>query len=234
MKYVIVDYRITKEEETSLRNLNFTILKVPKCNRVYEAINGHPDIQLHIVDDYNIIVHKDMDNDFIITLKRLNFNVHLSQYSLEESYPKDIILNGASFGDYFLHNLKYSDSKLLDFMSSKIKVNVSQGYTKCSTAIVSPSSIITSDNSIASNLKNTNLNILHIPYGDIILEGMNYGFIGGCCGLLSKNILGFFGDLKCYDYGNEIIEFLSSQNINYISLKSGKLFDRGSLFTFHR
>lgn len=234
MKYAIVDYRISKEEEDSLKSLNFNLLKVPKSTKVYDAISGHPDIQLHMLDNYNIVVNKDMDNNFIDRLKRLNFNLHFSKDSLDEKYPKDIILNGASFGEYFIHNLNYTDSTLLQMMDNKIKFHVNQGYTKCSTAIVSSSAIITSDPSIVSSLKNTNLNILHIPYGDIILQGMNYGFIGGCCGLLDKNTLGFFGDLNSYAYGKEILDFLSSQNINYLSLRKGKLVDRGSIFTFYR
>ena len=44
-----VDYRITNEELVNLSNLNVNPILVPKCNEVYEAINGHPDIQLNIL-----------------------------------------------------------------------------------------------------------------------------------------------------------------------------------------
>ena len=47
--HCFVDYRVSKEELLSLSKLNMNPILIPKCNEVYEAINGHPDIQLNIL-----------------------------------------------------------------------------------------------------------------------------------------------------------------------------------------
>lgn len=60
--YAFADYRITDEEIQSLLKLNIEVIKVPKCTQVYEAINGHPDIQLNILKNNSatqLIVQKD-------------------------------------------------------------------------------------------------------------------------------------------------------------------------------
>ena len=53
-------------------------------------------------------------------------------------------------------------------------------------AVVSNKAIITSDKVIAHEAKKVDLDVLLIPPGDIILPGLDYGFIGGCCGLIEK------------------------------------------------
>ncbi|MGL4774580.1 MAG: DUF6873 family GME fold protein, partial [Clostridium sp.] len=62
-----VDYRISKEEEKNLSLLGFNPIKTPKCPLLYEAIDGHVDIQINIVDKENriVVVHKDIPQEFL-------------------------------------------------------------------------------------------------------------------------------------------------------------------------
>ena len=65
--YAFADYRITDEEIQNLLKLNIEVIKVPKCTQVYEAINGHPDIQLNILKNNSatqLIVQKDISQSF--------------------------------------------------------------------------------------------------------------------------------------------------------------------------
>ncbi|AWZ49144.1 hypothetical protein C3495_10095 [Clostridiaceae bacterium 14S0207] len=229
MKTLFVDNRIAIEEFNILKNLNYKIIKVPSCNKLYNAIKGHPDILLHIQDKNSIIVHKDIPKDFITLLKNNSFNVTLSSYSLDSKYPNDIFLNAVSFKNYFIHNLSYTDPILLKLNNYKKLINVKQGYTKCSTCIVNENSIITSDTNIAKHLTANNFNVLLLPPGDIILEGLDYGFIGGCSGLIEKNVLAFYGDLSYYKYGKEVLNFLKENKVEPLYLRNGKLIDRGSI-----
>lgn len=230
MKYAIVDYRISEEELISLENLNISPILCPKSTDVYDAINGHPDIQINILNEKDIILNKDIDLNFSKKLVSLGLNVHFTNSSLSDKYPYNIILNAVTLGNYFIHKLDYTDKNLLNFNNKKILINTKQGYTKCSTAIVSDNAIITSDKSIIKSLKNTSIDYLYISPGNILLPGLDYGFIGGCCGLLDKNTLAFFGDLSYHpDYTN-IIDFLNKYNIKPVYLKKGPLVDRGSLF----
>ena len=129
-----------------------------------------------------------------------------------------------------MHKLNSTDATVLKYMSDKILVNVNQGYTKCSTAIVSGNAIMTSDIKIAESFRNLNMDVLYLPPGDILLPGLNYGFIGGCCCLLEKDLMVFYGDLRNYKHGLEVLSFLKKHSVNPYYLSPGKLIDRGSIF----
>jgi hypothetical protein len=230
MKYIFVDYRITNEEETNLLKLGYKILKCPPNSSLYEAVCGHPDMLMHIIDDKNIVVHRDMDINFINTLRSLGINVLLSSSSLIYKYPYDIILNAVNLKNFFIHYIKYTDTVLLDKIHNKKIINVKQGYTKCSTAIIKDTALITSDKIIASVMEKENVDVLLLPPGDIILPGLDYGFIGGCCGMIEENKIAFYGDLKYYAYGKEVMNFLHKHDVEPIFLSDGKLIDRGSIF----
>lgn len=229
MKYLFVDSRLYIEEESNLTSLGYNIIKCPLFSLLYYAISGHPDILIHILDEKNLVLHKDANKKFIEKLKTLGFNIKLSQNSLSSNYPMDIGLNAVNLNNVFIHNLKYTDSVLLNSVKHKKLINVNQGYTKCSVAVVSNKAIITSDKVIAHEAKKVDLDVLLIPPGDIILPGLDYGFIGGCCGLIEKNIMAFFGHLDYFKYGNEIKEFLFKHNVKPVYLRKGKLIDRGSI-----
>jgi hypothetical protein len=231
MKTVLVDYRIEDVELINLQKLGFQVAAVPPSDILYEAVCGHPDMLLHIVDSSTIIVHREMTLDFIVRLKNLNVNVVVSQNSLQRSYPNNIILNAVSLDNLFIHNVKYTDAELLYFVKNKKIKNVKQGYTKCSTAVVSSNALMTSDKGIAKCAQAEAIDVLLLPPGDILLPGLDYGFIGGCCGLLEDGLLAFYGDLGHYAYGKEIFDYLKKHKVEPLFLRNGKLIDRGSLIT---
>lgn len=230
MKKLIIDFRTSNEEKLSLHRLGYEYSICPPTSNVYPAICGHPDIQMHILDPKNIIVHKDISCDFIDSLKKLNINIIFSKNTLKSTYPLDISLNALNTPNFFMHNLKYTDPVLLNKVKETKKlINVKQGYTKCSTAIVKDNAFITSDTGIAKALHKENMDVLLLPPSDILLPHLDYGFIGGCCGLIEDNVLAFFGDLDSYLYGNDVYKFLKKHKVEPVFLKKGKLVDRGSI-----
>jgi hypothetical protein len=229
MKTVLVDYRIEDIELINLQKLGFQVAAVPPSNILYEAVCGHPDMLLHIVDSSTVIVHREMTLDFIVRLKDLNVNVVVSQNSLQRSYPNNIILNAVSLDNLFIHNVRYTDAELLYYVKNKKIRTVKQGYTKCSTAVVSSNALMTSDKGIAKCAQEEGLDVLLLPPGDILLPGLDYGFIGGCCGLLEDGLLAFYGDLEHYTYGKKILDYLKKHKVEPLFLRNGKLIDRGSL-----
>lgn len=231
MKNVLVDFRISEIEKENLYKLAFITLEVPPSTLLYEAVCGHPDMLLHILDNKNIVVHKDMPLLFIDKLKNMNYNIILSNRHLKCAYPFDIGLNALNLDKVFLHNLKYTDSNLKKFIKNKILLNIKQGYTKCSAAVVSKTAIMTSDTGIYECLISEGIDVLYLPPGNIELPGLSYGFIGGCCGLLEEGCLAFYGDLDNYSYKNEVLRFLVKHDVKPVSLGKGNLIDRGSMFT---
>ena len=227
-----IDYRTTEEEINNLIKLGFNTIKVPKTPLVYSAIDGHVDIQLNILnkEEKLIIVQKDISESFLRELDSNKIEYILSKNSLGNSYPKDIILNSLILKKHFIHNTNHTDPNLMKTQINKNIINVKQGYTKCSVLPLNDDALITSDKGISTELRRNGYDVLLVPAGDIILPSLNYGFIGGTGGMISENKLALFGELSNYMYGEEIKKFLNKYDIEAISLRKGKLIDRGSIF----
>ncbi|WP_072904033.1 DUF6873 family GME fold protein [Hathewaya proteolytica] len=237
-KYTFVDSRISNEEYSALSYYCPNIIKVPSSSLLYPSVCGHPDMLLHILDANRLMVHKDMDEAFVDTLLNYGFEVIHSAESLSYKYPGDIILNAASSKSMFIHNLKYTDEKLMDIMKKRqdynknfTMIDVPQGYTKCSLAVLGYNCFITSDKPIYNKLHSMGYNILYVPPGNILLPGLDYGFIGGCCGIIDDNTVAFYGNLNFYKYGKEVISFLKKCGIDILYLSKSNLVDRGSILS---
>ncbi|MGG5462516.1 DUF6873 family GME fold protein [Clostridium sp. B9] len=230
MRTCFVDYRITKTEEDNLRKLGVNIIKVPKHPNLYEAIDAHPDIQINILDENSLLIAKNSPKELIESIPK-SFNIIKSSLPLEKKYPNNVYLNAVNLKETFIHNTNFTDPVLFEKIKDKKIINIKQGYSKCSIAIVSEKALITSDRGIYNSLKESNLDVLLIPSGDISLPGLNYGFIGGTCGLISPKELAFFGNLERHAYGDSIIAFLKKHGVKPIYLSKDKLVDRGSILT---
>ncbi len=230
MKYAFVDFRISHEEILSLENLDCKPILCEPCNSLYPAICGHPDILMHFIDNNTVIIHKDTSFTFEKKLKSLNLTVLRSKETLTGEYPKDIILNAVNTSKFFMHNIKYTDKTLLEKIHNKTLINVKQGYAKCSTAILSDRAFITSDIGIHKELNHYGYDVLLLPPGDILLPHLDYGFIGGTCGMLDSKTIVFYGNLDLYPYGEIVKSFLNNHSITPIYLTNSPLIDRGSIY----
>ena len=67
MKNLIVDFRIQNEEKNHLISIGYNLLICTPSNLLYEAVCGHPDMLMHISGN-NIVVHKNMNSEFIQNL----------------------------------------------------------------------------------------------------------------------------------------------------------------------
>lgn len=230
--FCFIDYRSSIEEKSSLINLGYELILIPKSPFLYNAIDGHVDIQLNIINkkEKKIIINKDLPTDFKKLLVKNNINYIESSKTLSKTYPDNIFLNGLVLNKFFVHNLKHTDPIFLTELKNKQLINVKQGYTKCSVLPIRNDAVITSDIGIQKALINLNIDVLLLPPGDILLPGLDYGFIGGVGGMISENSMAFFGDLSKYEFGNEVKHFLFKYDVEPIYLNKGKLIDRGSLF----
>ena len=226
-----IDYRTSNEEINSLKNLNIDVIKVPCNSNLYPAINGHVDIQLNILnsDTKTIILNKDIDNNFKKILQEKEINFINSFNSLNKNYPENISLNAYITQNYLIHNLNFTDKEIINYCKTKKQIHIKQGYSKCSILPLREKVVITSDMGIYKTLIKENFDVLLIPFGDIELPGLNYGFIGGVGGMISSNSMAFFGSLEKYAFCDEVKKFLYKYDIKPIYLRDSKLFDRGSL-----
>ena len=77
MNKCFVDYRISKEELANLSKEDLDITKVLPSKSLYKAIDGHPDIQLNIISNNEIIVHEELFNNLKTdpSLNKFNLNI---------------------------------------------------------------------------------------------------------------------------------------------------------------
>ena len=220
---IIVDNRIRKIEMEFLNKLDRNILALPSINNVYEEISSHVDIYISKIKDtliiekamYDNIKEKVLDNDICIVR---------GNETVKNPYPNDILYNVCVIGNNAIHNFKYTDKKLLEIIDKKglNKININQGYSNCSIAVIDDNSAIVSDKKIANMLQEYGIDTLYIDEKlDIKLldKKVNYskmsGFIGGAIERMENNVI-VFGDLNKIDKENKIRNFITSRNLNVI------------------
>ena len=74
-----------------------------------------------------------------------------------------------------------------------------------------------------------NIEVLAIRPGYIALPGYDYGFIGGCSGLLKKNLLVFNGNISLHPDSDSILSFCKNHGTDVYSLSKGVLTDIGTI-----
>lgn len=150
--------------------------------------------------------------------------------NIKSPYPNDCLLNFADIGDYIICNKSILSQEIVDLLPQKQIIDVKQGYSKCSVCIVKHNTIITDDISIYNAVSQyDNIKSLLIEKGSVHIEKYDYGFIGGCCGLVDKNLLLFNGDLSTHTDFDKIKNFLYDNGVNYIDVKGKPLTDIGSI-----
>lgn len=212
-----------------LQEFGIEMLQIQPSKRLSTPVCSHADMLCHHLERDQIIVAKG-EETLLKEFRRLNFIVTESSSYLDDHYPDDILLNAARVGhSVFAH--KEIDNAVLDYYKrNKIHIEfVRQGYAKCSVAVIDQNSIITADEKIAEAASKFGANVLKISPGYIKLDGYNYGFIGGCCGLISNSKIVFTGDLHMHPDYLRIKNFIESRNIKIISLTDGELVDVGGI-----
>lgn len=150
--------------------------------------------------------------------------------NIKSPYPNDCLLNFADIGDYIICNKSILSEQIVKYLPQKEIIDVKQGYSKCSVCICKQNTVITDDVSIYNALlQYDNINSLLVKKGSVSINKYNYGFIGGCCGLIDKNLLLFNGDLSTHTDFDKIEKFLYDNSVKYIDIKGKPLTDIGSI-----
>lgn len=181
---------------------------------VDSAISCHPDVffcRLGIGDDAPLVRATDTE--------------------LRMGYPAEAAFNAACTGQYFIHNLKVTNPRLLEAarIAGMKLLHVPQGYAKCSTVIVNERSIITYDHGIARACSAfDDLDVLLVSPGHVLLPGYRTGFIGGCSGRIENEVI-FNGDLSAHPDFAAIRSFIESRGLRCTWFGEYPLTDIGSI-----
>lgn len=149
------------------------------------------------------------------------------------SYPDDVPLNCFVLGGYAFGRKESTAPELLElFEKRNIRfVSVKQGYARCSAAAADEHSAITADIGLYRAMSAAGFDVLLISPGGIILEGYDTGFIGGCCGKLSRDRILFYGNPMLHPDGKRIVDFLERRGVSAECVCDGPLVDFGGFIT---
>ncbi|HLR35395.1 MAG TPA: hypothetical protein VK071_08745 [Tissierellales bacterium] len=232
---VIVDGRINEEFIEFLEDMKLKVILTTKCEEVAEPISYHPDIVMHPVDHSTLVIAPNVFDYYEDKLYGMGIKLIRGEKYLGEEYPNNIAYNVGRVNGAAIHNFKYTDNILLYYLNKQglDLINVKQGYSKCSMAIVDERAIITADNGIHKLMIQNNIDSLLIQPGHIVLKGYNYGFIGGTCGNLSKKHIAFSGSFEKHPDVKKIKKFLKKYNKKYLLIDGNPLIDIGTIITLY-
>jgi len=229
MKELFIDNRMRDIEKNKLRELGYKLIEIPTNKNLYPEISSHVDIHVCKIEN-QIILENSLFN-------YLNSSIYIrGNSSVYGKYPEDIKYNVCIIGNKAIHNFKYTDKTVLEKLKEKNfeLINVNQGYTKCSIAVINENSIIISDKGLYNSLKNTDLNILLLDYVPNIklINNDEYsnknGFIGGVITRIDDYVF-VSGDLKLIDKNDMIRNFIVSENLELIESEGLDVIDYGGI-----
>lgn len=233
-KYVVIDNRMRKVEKYKLVELGYNIIEIPTSKVVYPEISSHVDIFCCKVKD-KLVVEKSIFENFSTF-----DNIVSGNKLVEDKYPSDILYNVCIIGDLAVHNFKYTDKSILDLISKydMVKVNINQGYSKCSIVVIDDNSAIVTDESIAKVLNANGVETLIIDdlkQIKLLKKNNSYssmnGFIGGVMSKLDDAIF-VSGDLNKIDKENKIRNFIESRNLKVVDFPDLDIIDYGGIIEF--
>jgi len=223
---ILTDEKLPPEAKDSLAK-HGDIIEFSTSNITYDAISGHPDI-FFCKTNNKLIVAPNLPESYLMLLKEKNFPFVIGSRNVESKYPSSARYNAVVTDNFLIHNLKITDSTILENTKELNQIHINQAYTRCNLLPLKNNSFITSDKGIYKTLNEEKLNIIYVSPDEILLEGFSNGFFGGACGV-SKNKVFIIGSLKYLSDGNKVRDFLKNLNYEIIELYDGPLVDGGSL-----
>lgn len=211
-----------------LVSLGVAPIRLGKCQRIKSELAYHPDILLFNYKPGKWLA--EYDNDYFpgnINMNELLTNV---KYHIGNKYPADCVFNSFVIGKtVFCGFVNVGMYENIDELADFSFVSFKQGYAKCSVIPVKENAFITSDKSIYKKLKEMKFDCLYVDSDCIRLNGYSNGFIGGCAGKVSKDLIVFTGNIELHkDYAN-IRDFCRNYGVEIYSLSTEPLYDYGGL-----
>ena len=226
---IIIDSRMRKIEKEYLSQYG-DLIELPYQSSVYDEISSHPDIFFCKI------------NNQIFQAPNLKLENKLETKQganpVGAQYPEDIKYNICQISKRVIHNFKYTDPAVAEYIDSTglQKINIKQGYSKCSISVTSENSCITSDKGICETLKRKNIDVLLLDNTNIRLLDKNglqtkmNGFIGGATAIIEDKFIIFGDSNKILDKAS-LIEHLNNHNLKLVDFKNLEIIDYGSIIT---
>ena len=225
----VVAGKLPVSVKNELKKRNIEIITIENNSIINNSLSNHADLQLIHLGSECILIN-DNQKEAIKKLGEYGFNVDL--FTLKGGkYPFDCAVNAAFLGKKVICKYEILEEKLKEHIlkNNYNIINVNQGYSKCSVCVVNENSVITEDESVKNACEKHGIDVLLIRKGCVLLDGFDYGFIGGASFKINEKTLAFIGRVENHPDFTVINDFLRSKGIDYLSLGDVELTDVGSI-----
>lgn len=218
--YILGDWRLPEEAKKSLKKFGlFVDFKTE--NITYDAISGHADIFFHKSGDV-LVIAPNLPEAYKNFLQKTKLNIVEGTKPVGEKYPQSAHYN-ATYDDKKIYcNTKIVDNSILNIHAGKETIHFNQGYIACN-MVIGKNTILSSDISVSQVL-----DCEYFKPSEILLPGMNNGFIGGTITIYKEWLL-LNGSLNFSSSRQRIESFAQDNGLEIIELYYGPLFDSGGL-----
>jgi hypothetical protein len=214
---------------TNLNKCGFEVYPTCADENVLSGLNFHPDMQMARVGREVICcpaVYEYLKEIF----KKTDLKLICGKKETGCNYPNDVAYNIKVAGNYAFHNFEYTDEVLMNKLEGITKIDVTQGYSGCSICYIGDNALMTSDTVIYEASQKNGIDALLIEPGHIVLNGFDYGFIGGAS-FYNDGTVYFFGNIISHPQYEQIKNFCIKHKTKIHTLSDGPLFDYGSAVT---
>lgn len=224
LKKILVGEGISVKCEDSLKEMGYTVIKLPKFDRLQDGVASHADMLMFFYDGV-LYTHEEYYSRNRAIIDLADIKVKTTDEPVSNEYPKDILFNAVMTKEGMLFSKNDSTSLYVTALAKK-KVNVKQGYTACSTCRVDDNNFITTDKGLYKAYTENGKKCLLVGKEDILLPGYDSGFIGGCSVVLEDSV-SFFGNIEEHRDYKLIKDFIETTDKKIICLSDEKLTDIG-------
>ncbi len=233
----------------ALKKTGIDVFELSANSKLSSPVESHADCNLLQLDSSTFICDEELApsfkayiekqmfvNNLTIGRSNKNFvkeNISITVYSekISSPYPGEAAINVKILENSVVCNSKYISKIIRDYVFAKgfELHHCNQGYVGCSSVLISPCAAMTDDKSVYDAFRRIGLDCLMLSKGQIKLSGYSYGFIGGCCGFIDKNLIAFNGSLDTHNDSKKIKSFLNKYNVGYVELTDEPLTDIGGI-----
>ena len=234
-KYIVIDSKMRKVEKEYLNSLGYRVINVQTNKNLYDEISSHVDIFACKIKD-KIVVEPSVYS-YLKEEKYDLKNVICGENKVGLKYPFYVLYNVCCIGVNVIHNFKYTDEKILEIIQNEKlnMININQGYSNCSIAVIDDNSVVVTDKKIAEKLIENDIDVLLLEENldiKLLKNDGKYskmkGFIGGCMSRIENKII-IFGDISKIDKEKKIRNFIQSRNLELVSFKGLDVIDYGGV-----
>ncbi len=214
--------------DKGISSLGITPIYLPANPFVDKRLQWHADLSVFRSGGADIVLAPYLrETEFAQKMIDLGMNCIFADIKQGSKYPEDTQLNACAVGRYLFCSEGISYEGITRMYKRPFRISVKQGYCGCSICVVDENSIITADRAIAAAATEKGIDSLLISPGHIMLEGFEYGFIGGAGFRLPGDSMLFTGQFNMHPDYEKIINFLLERNISTKFLTDLPVFDIG-------